>query len=159
MTGRVSARGALAAGLAALAALAPACGSGTTQGTAATTTVVEGGAATSAGPFLASYSRTGGLAGRRFEVVVRPDGTFEGGSGNGGRGHLGGGALDELRRLVAEFVAARPAGRYGDAHPDVLGTTVVAGDTATTVLTGGEPPRPVQALISFLAGLERQLPR
>jgi hypothetical protein len=44
-------------------------------------------------------------------------------------------------------------------NPDVLTTTVVAGGMSTTVLTGGDPPEPVVALVSFLAGLERQLPR
>ena len=143
----------------AMVLVAPACAYDQASAPPSTTAGPAGGPATPAADHLARYSRTGGSAGRRFEVVVRDDGTFEGGGGKPGRGHLGGDALHELRRLVADFRAARPEGSYGEVNPEVFVTTVAAGDTTTTVLTGGQPPEPVQALIGFLAGLERQLPR
>lgn len=108
---------------------------------------------------LATYSRSGGLAGRRFEVVVRPDGTFAGGAASVGRGQLGAAALEELQRLVDAFVAARPAATYGQPAADGFTTEVAARGTSTTLLTGGDPPSWVQQLVGFLAGLERQLPR
>jgi hypothetical protein len=81
MSGRV-----VASAVVALAMLAPACGGGTEGSGAATTTRHPGAPAATAGESLATYARSGGLAGRRFEVVVRPDGTFESTSGSGVEG-------------------------------------------------------------------------
>ena len=148
-----------AVALASLCLLLAACGSD--GGRPVVTSPSTSGPATSVSTAdaLASYRRTGGLAGQRFEVVVRPDGTFEGGAGTIGRGQLGTSALDELRRLVDGFVAARPAATYGRQVPDGFTTEVAARGTSTTLLTGGDPPSRVQQLVGFLAGLERQLPR
>ncbi len=108
---------------------------------------------------LATYRRTGGLAGRQFEVVVRPDGSFEGGTGRRGQGRLGASGLDELRMAVAAFGASAPAASYGVPSPDGFMTFVDAGGSSTTLLSGATPPPPVQRLVAFLAALERQLPR
>ena len=145
-------RGAATA-LVALVLLVPACGSeGDTPASGGPPTVATGDA-------LVTYSRSGGVAGWRFSVVVRPDGTFEGGSGKPGRGHLGGAALEELRGLVDAFVAAAPEPSYGRVVPDGFTTTLTAGDRSTSVLAEASPPTPVLKLMGFLAGLERQLPR
>jgi len=114
---------------------------------------------TLAGEVLATYRRTGGMAGRRFEVVVRPDGTFEGGTGRSGQGRLGSSGLDELRTAVAAFGASAPAASYGTPSPASFMTFVDAGGSSTTLLSGATPPPPVQRLVAFLAALERQLPR
>jgi ABC-type glycerol-3-phosphate transport system substrate-binding protein len=149
---------AAAAALLALGLLAPACGSAGDGGGAPTSTTTET-VTTTAGDALVSYLRSGGVAGRQFQVVVRPDGTFEGGNGKPGRGHLGTSALDELRGLVAAFVAAGPRASYGNPAPDGFTTSIVAGGVTTSVLSDATPPPEVQQLLSFLAGLERQLPR
>jgi hypothetical protein len=149
-------RGAVAA-LLAVGLLVPACGS---EGGGPATTAASGGSTTVAsGEALVTYSRTGGVAGVHFSVVVQPDGTFEGGSGKPGRGHLGGAALEELRGLVDAFLAAAPEPSYGRVVPDGFTTTVTAGDRSTSVLAEASPPAPVLKLLGFLAGLERQMPR
>ena len=149
-------RGAATA-LVALVLLVPACGS--EAGSPATTSAPAGPTTVATGDALVTYSRSGGVGGWRFSVVVRPDGTFEGGSGKPGRGHLGVAALEELRGLVDAFVAAAPEPSYGRVVPDGFTTTLTAGERSTSVLSEADPPAPVQKLMGFLAGLERQLPR
>jgi len=132
----------------------------TTSPTAASSTSgVVPTAATNGAGALATYSRTGGLAGKRFDVVVRPDGTFEGGTGKPAQARLGASGLDALRTLVAAFAAAAPQPRYGDPVADGLVSSVAAGGASTTVESGAPAPPAVQQLISFMAALERQLPR
>jgi hypothetical protein len=155
---------AAAAALLTLGLLAPACasdgdGAGSSTTSAPAPSSSTEGTRTAAGEVLATYSRTGGLPGRRFEVVVRPDGTFEGGTGKPGRGRLGAAALEELRGLVAAFAAARPEPTYGTPVPDGFTTSVTAGGSLTSIVPGATAPPPVLLLVSFLAGLERQLPR
>jgi hypothetical protein len=153
-------------GLLAAAMLLVACGSddagdtGTTTSAPAATAGSQAprGGSTVLQDVLATYSRSGGIAGVTIEVVVRPDGTFEGVGDKPGRGRLAASGLDELKRLVDAFVKAKPRSSYGEVVPDGFVTRVTAAGTSTTVLTQGEPPEPVARLVGFLAGLERQLP-
>lgn len=154
------------AGLLAAGMLLPACGSDDAGGAGTTTTAPAAtvgteaprGGSTIPQDVLVTYSRSGGIAGVSIEVVVRPDGTFEGGGAKPGRGRLAASGLDELKRLVDAYVEAEPRPSYGRVVPDGFATKVTAGSTSTTVLTDGDTPEAVARLVGFLAGLERQLP-
>ncbi len=105
------------------------------------------------------YERSGGIAGIRERLAVRPDGAARLETGGAKlevkRFDLDPAELDGLRAAVdgVEFAQLEP--RYGEEPPppDTFATTVAAEGRTVTVLHEGDPPAELRRLINVCAGL------
>jgi hypothetical protein len=108
---------------------------------------------------LVVYERTGGIAGVRERLAVRPDGAARLETGGATlevvRFRLNGSELEGLRAAREGVDFAKLEGQYGPKQPiaDGFATSLTADGRQVTVLTEGKPPRELQRLVDVCAGL------
>jgi hypothetical protein len=112
---------------------------------------------------LVVYSRSGGVAGVRERLAVRPDGAARVESGGRARRvDLGPAELDGLRVARDRVDFAKLDTRYGKEPPppDTFAETVTADGRTVSLIEGGQPPPELQRLLSVCAGIvARYAPR
>jgi hypothetical protein len=108
---------------------------------------------------LVVYDKSGGEAGMRQRLAVRPDGAARIETNDGvARVDLRPEELDAVRRTVDAAFGAQLEPVYGKEPPplDSFVTTVLVDTRRVRVLPGGKPPRELQELISVCAAIVRR---